>query len=379
MNDLFRNMLVSGGGSSSGTSSEHAHNPFVGTTIQLKEHQVKLEDLIAEGGFGYVFRARDTRTSKLFALKRLVASDSESLAEIENEISMLNRVQPHKHIMAFHYFELVKPNVYLLLCEYCGSGSLSDLQLPIQNNQLLFKICYQIALALEKLHHLNIIHRDIKIENVLFDNSGYIKLCDFGSATDKSFVPDLGWTPIQRSLLEDEMSRHTTPMYRPPEILDTYLHLPINTAMDIWAYGCLLFCLRFGSHPFEDSAKLRIINCNYTIPKSVANPDADVIVQMIKSCLKINPDERTNATELIGKFEENFVDLNSPCIAPKSLPNASAVAAPANLANSGRIAQSASGSESAAAPVPGMAQSYFSGFTKILKDTSSKVMQTVQK
>lgn len=169
-----------------------------------------------------------------------------------------------------------------------------------------------------------------------------------------------------------QMNRHTTPMYRPPEILDTYLHYPINTAMDIWAYGCLLFCLRFGQHPFEDSAKLRILNCNYTIPPA---SDSDVIVQMIKSCLKLNSSERTDASNMIQLMEANFVDLNSPCVPPRSLPRASPIVSqisapsptPANVATA------------SAGNVPGIAQSYFSGFTRYIKDTSSKVMQTVQR
>lgn len=78
----------------------------------------------------------------------------------------------------------------------------------------------------------------------------------------------------------NQMCRHTTPMYRPPEILDTYLHLPINVLMDIWAFGCLLYVLKFGRHPFEDSAKLRIINCNYSIPPGPH--ESDPIVQIIK-------------------------------------------------------------------------------------------------
>lgn len=63
-----------------------------------------------------------------------------------------------------------------------------------------------------------------------------------------------------------QMSKHTTPMYRPPEILDTYNNYPINEAMDVWALGCVIFLLSFREHPFEDSAKLRIINAKYNIP-----------------------------------------------------------------------------------------------------------------
>lgn len=169
------------------------------------------------------------------------------------------------------------------------------------------------------------------------------------------------------------MNRHTTPMYRPPEILDTYLHYPINTAMDIWAYGCLLFCLRFGQHPFEDSAKLRILNCNYTMPPA---SDSDVIVQMIKSCLKLNPSERTDASDMIRLMETNFVDLNSPCVplrsSPRASPIASQMSAPtpslANMANT-----------ASAGNFPGIAQAYFTGFTRYIMDTSRKVMQTVQR
>lgn len=187
------------------------------------------------------------------------------------------------------------------------------------------------------------------------------------------------------------MNRHTTPMYRPPEILDTYLHYPINTAMDIWAFGCLIYVLRFGQHPFEDSAKLRIINCNYTIPAS-AN-ESDIMVQLIKyvptinpyvvnfqcwffcfrSCIKLDPNNRSSATEIIKLMEDNLVDLNSPCVTPRILPPTSQVLNPA--INQTQMQSNPTHQMN----VPGIAQSYFSGFTRYIKDTSSKVMQTVQK
>lgn len=78
-------------------------------------------------------------------------------------------------------------------------------------------------------------------------------MCDFGSATMDSHHPNNDWTPMQRSLIEDEMSRKTTPMYRPPEILDTYLHFKINKSMDIWAFGCMIYLSEFKNFLYLES------------------------------------------------------------------------------------------------------------------------------
>ncbi len=90
--------------------------------------------------------------------------------------------------------------------EFCGCGSLKDISLPVSSHQQINRIAYQTCLAIERMHTLGIIHRDLKIENVLFDNQGIVKLCDFGSATTNTYIPDHSWTPIQRSLLEDEVN-----------------------------------------------------------------------------------------------------------------------------------------------------------------------------
>ncbi|KPL93605.1 cyclin-G-associated kinase-like protein [Sarcoptes scabiei] len=381
MNELFRNFGLISNTNEISASSESSRNPFVGDVIEIKNFHLKLEDLIAEGGFGYVFRAKDLKTNHFYAVKRMIASDDESTAEILNEISMLERVQTHNHIIQFFGFETIKSkSIYYLLwyqstfslrnqiqidfhhsSEYCGSGSLKDIQMPLLNKQQFNRIIYQLSLALEKLHILGITHRDIKIENVLFDNDGFLKLCDFGSSTDKSYQPDHSWNPIQRSLLEDEMNRHTTPMYRPPEILDTYLHYEINCLMDIWALGCLIYFLRFGQHPFEDSSKLRIINCNFTFPQNINY--SDLIINLIKNCLVVNPKDRINATNIIKLMEENFVDLNSPCVNSRNIQTSTNLTPNQNQPSN---------------HIPGIAQSYLQGFTKYLKDTSNRVMQTMQ-
>ena len=75
----------------------------------------------------------------------------------------------------------------------------------MKNPKQINRIIYQTSLAIEQMHKLGIIHRDLKIENILFDNQGFVKLCDFGSATNSNYCPDMNWSPIQRSILEDEV------------------------------------------------------------------------------------------------------------------------------------------------------------------------------
>jgi cyclin G-associated kinase len=75
-------------------------------------------------------------------------------------------------------------------------------------------------------------------------------------------------------------------MYRAPEMLDLYSNFPINMQSDVWALGCILYVLCFNKHPFEDAAKLRIINGNYVIP---TNPEFDDYHDLISNNLEYLP------------------------------------------------------------------------------------------
>ena len=130
------------------------------------------------------------------------------------------------------------------------------------------QVFYQICNAVQFLHAQDppIIHRDLKLENYLISTDYQIKLCDFGSATTTIYEPDNSWSVNKRSLIEDEIAKQTTPSYRAPEMLDLYNNYRIDTQADIWALGCVLFILCFNKHPYEDAAKLRIVNGKYQIP-----------------------------------------------------------------------------------------------------------------
>lgn len=86
------------------------------------------------------------------------------------------------------------------------------------------------------------------------------------------------------------MARFTTPMYRAPEIVDTWNNYPVGPPSDVWALGCVLYTLCYMRHPFEDGAKLRILNANYTIPPDPKYACFNDIISkfMLFKLLKVN-------------------------------------------------------------------------------------------
>uniref|UniRef100_A0A336MIR6 CSON002152 protein n=1 Tax=Culicoides sonorensis TaxID=179676 RepID=A0A336MIR6_CULSO len=216
--------------------------------------------------------------------------------------------------------------------------------------------------------------------------------------------------------------KFTTPMYRAPEQLETWNNHPIGPKSDIWALGCILYCLCFNKHPYEDSATLRIINANYTIPSDVRY---QCFHEIIKGCFIVNPVERfdiNQVMERLGAIAETkgwslkgpLGITGKPLISPQ---NTNAMPSPMHQVNNQAPARPAPPRPSEAPRInpqfssqqhhqqqqqqqtliQGNAQHQYQqnagaggsglfssikggagSFLKNLKDTSSKVMQTVQ-
>lgn len=300
---------------------------------------------------------------------------------------------------------------YLLVTELCKGGSLYDCLDQPMEPQTVLKIMYQATKAVAHLHTQNINHRDIKVENFLIGSDGLLKLCDFGSASMEFHAPDITWSTQQRNNLEELLQKFTTPMYRAPEMLDTWNNFPIGVKTDVWALGCILFCLCYKKHPFEDGAKLRIINGNYTIP---SDQRFNCYNDIIKGCFVVDPTGRFDVSmilerlgaisetrdwslkgpiEVVGKpltspLTENSI-VNSPAHAsapvrpPPPKPASNPQQKPEvrqHPVTQPQQAQPPPPSQQQA-PAGGLFSSFKGGagsFLKNLKDTSSKVMQSVQ-
>lgn len=317
--------FLAGPGSLGGAAGRD-HSDFVGQTVELGELRLRVRRVLAEGGFAFVYEAQDLGSGREYALKRLLSSEEEKTRAIIQEVCFLKKLSGHPNIVQFCSAASIGKEEsdtgqaeFLLLTELC-KGQLveflrkSESRGPLSCDTVL-KVFYQTCRAVQHMHRQKppIIHRDLKVENLLLSNQGTIKLCDFGSATTISHFPDYSWSAQKRALVEEEITRNTTPMYRTPEIVDLYSNFPISEKQDIWALGCVLYLLCFRQHPFEDGAKLRIVNGKYAIPPN--DTRYCVFHDLIRATLKVNPEERLSITELVNQLQEIAAARN---VNPKS-------------------------------------------------------------
>ncbi|KAM6469373.1 cyclin-G-associated kinase isoform 3-T3 [Liasis olivaceus] len=301
-------------------------NDFVGQVVEMGEMKLRIKKVIAEGGFAFVYEAQDLGSGKDYALKRLLSNEEEKNKAIIQEVCFMKKLSGHPNIVQFCSAASIGKEEsdtgqgeFLLLTELCRGQLVEFLKKAESKGPLscdtVLKIFYQTCRAVQHMHKQKppIIHRDLKIENMLMSNQGTIKLCDFGSATIVAHYPDYSWSAQRRATVEDEVTRNTTPMYRTPEIIDLYSNFPIDEKQDIWALGCILYLLCFRQHPFEDAAKLRIVNGKYSIPPN--DTRYTVFHDLIYSTLRVNPEERLSITELVNQLQEIAAARN---VNPKS-------------------------------------------------------------
>ncbi|XP_042343755.1 BMP-2-inducible protein kinase isoform X2 [Plectropomus leopardus] len=255
---------ASGSGSSSGVSS------YFGKVFAVGRFQVTVEELIAEGGFSVVFLAR-THSGVRCALKRMYVNNVPDLNVYKREITIMKELSGHKNIVGYldSTINAVSDSVWevLILMEYCKAGQVvkqmnQRLNVGFSEAEVLHIFC-DTCEAVARLHQCKtpVIHRDLKVENILLNDQGNYVLCDFGSSTHKILLPHKdGVTAV-----EDEIKKYTTLSYRAPEMINLYAGKAITTKADIWALGCLLYKLCFFALPFGES-QVAICDGTFIVP-----------------------------------------------------------------------------------------------------------------
>ncbi|KAM9722064.1 AP2-associated protein kinase 1 isoform 7-T7 [Dama dama] len=279
-----------GGGSTSGLGSG-----YIGRVFGIGRQQVTVDEVLAEGGFAIVFLVRTSNGMKC-ALKRMFVNNEHDLQVCKREIQIMRDLSGHKNIVGYidsSINSVSSGDVWevLILMDFCRGGQVVNLmnqrlQTGFTENEVLQIFC-DTCEAVARLHQCKtpIIHRDLKVENILLHDRGHYVLCDFGSATNKFQNPQTEGV----NAVEDEIKKYTTLSYRAPEMVNLYSGKVITTKADIWALGCLLYKLCYFTLPFGES-QVAICDGNFTIPdNSRYSQDMHCLIRYM---LEPDPDKR---------------------------------------------------------------------------------------
>ena len=244
---------------------------------------------IGGGGFGEVYEFIELDSNKKRAVKIIsnsrIDNDPQSNTAYNNEYKF-NTCLDFKYLCKCFSTFKDNQNAYFIL-DYQPNKTLSELLAKRHLTEIEIKhYGFELLLAIEYLHKRNIIHRDIKLSNVLLSEKMEVRLCDFGLAIDNG--------------IEYQKNICGTPNYIAPELLNHKNGLKYSFEVDIWAFAVLLYTLFFNKTPFEEKAKgktkYNIQNIIYTFPKEV--PICKEAKDLISSILVKNPNERPKIDDI---------------------------------------------------------------------------------
>ena len=242
---------------------------------------------IGKGSFAKVYKAYHKDTKELVAIKAvdLKKLNKKLLESLETEIAILFKIN-HPHIIRL-YDTIKSENYRYLIMEFSDKGDLHEYikkhgKIP---EITVKKFFIQIASGLHFLWCNNFIHRDLKPQNILINEKGVLKICDFGFAKY-----------IEKDAMMETLCG--TPLYLAPEVLRFERY---NNKVDLWSAGAILFQMMTGNPPYTANNHIELLkNIETTrlkIPRHVEI--SEECISLLKVLLVVKPDSRVT-------FEEFF-------------------------------------------------------------------------
>lgn len=208
----------------------------------LFANRYQLRSLIGRGGFSEVWLAHDTWTDLDIAIKVYAPGqglDNDGLREFCQELASVHHLT-HPNLLKPDHVDQWENMPYLIM-EYCPKGALTK-QVGKLSEEQVWRVLHDVAAGLAYLHSKDIVHQDIKPDNILLDESGNYRITDFGISTKAR-------TTLRKSMLGASTSGGTM-AYMGPERFSAQ---PAPTkASDIWSLGAMIYELITGDVPFGE-------------------------------------------------------------------------------------------------------------------------------
>ncbi|GAA5955428.1 hypothetical protein JCM3765_006774 [Sporobolomyces pararoseus] len=287
------------------------------SNISLRWQQGKF---IGGGTFGNVYLAVNLDSGEELAVKEIRFQDLQSaphlVKTIRDEMKVMEMLR-HDNIVQYYGIEVHRDKVYIFE-EYCPGGSLANLleHGRIEDEIIIQIYALQMLSGLIYLHSQNVVHRDIKPDNILLDSNGTIKYVDFGAAkvlakNQKTLASRSRMNMASTVKLDengqpgpaDANSLTGTPMYLSPETVKGERRGKMG-AMDVWAVGCVILECATGRRPWSNLDNEWAIMFHIGIavqhpPLPEPHQLSELGIDFIRQCLDIDPDKRPSAEELM--------------------------------------------------------------------------------
>ena len=258
-----------------------------------------LKQRLGDGAFGSVFVAVHNRTKEEYAVKIVnvdLAEATQSKNLVKQEAAIMQNLQ-HPHVVRLFQVIQTPHNVYLVM-ELAKGGELFDRVIESKSfpEHVARKYFQQLVSALYYCHQQGIAHRDLKAENLLVDEKGNLKVCDFGVSC-KMFDKE------RQQAASPELSGYLVPegtiTYMSPEMLNSDIAKYDPHSSDMWSAGIILYFMLTGRLPFDGREEVEI---EHLIKRGVYDSDAIASIgakDVVNRLLAHDPDERISMEELI--------------------------------------------------------------------------------
>uniref|UniRef100_A0A8C6MER7 non-specific serine/threonine protein kinase n=1 Tax=Nothobranchius furzeri TaxID=105023 RepID=A0A8C6MER7_NOTFU len=261
---------------------------------------------LGDGAFGKVYKARNKETDVLAAAKVIETKCEEELQDYIVEIDILAKCD-HRYIVKL-YNAYYYDNKLWIMIEFCPGGAMDANMLELDRGLTepqIKVVCRQMLEALEYLHSLKIIHRDLKAGNILLMLNGDIKLADFGVSAKNN------------KTLQRRDSFIGTPYWMAPEVVmcETTKDAPYDFKADIWSLGITLIELAQIEPPHHELNPMRVLlKIAKSEPPTLDYPQkwSKDFNDFLKKALDRNPETRPSATQLLEHPFVRSVTSNRP-------------------------------------------------------------------
>jgi serine/threonine protein kinase len=277
------------------------------------DSKVRKEDfqklaLVGRGSCAKVLKVRHRQTGNVYAMKvmfkeHVVLQNMASAVMAESEI--LRRLS-HPFVIKLHFAFQTNDKLYLIEEFHCGGA----LTYHLNECGWFTEPCAQfygaeLFLALQYLHTMNIIYRDFKPGNIIFDKDGHIIITDFGLATVRDQATTFCGTPHCMA----------------PEVVQ---HHPYTKAVDWWSYGAVLYHMMIGCPPFSGECRQVAYERIVHSPLIFARDVSRAAQQLLQGCLDKNPAKRFSGPHVRASAFFSSIDwkaVEERRLVPPIIPN----------------------------------------------------------